>query len=117
MNGFNCTFYDLRHTFATMMIAGGNARFARYVRTVASYLGHSSVSMTLNTYADVDPDAKLQAVGKIEDSFDIDMVSVHGDDSPSTPDSQPQVQGVIFAIEQLEAMLAQAKRAEGAVQP
>ena len=44
MNGFNCTFHDLRHTFATMMIAGGTD-----VRTVASYLGHSSVSMTLDT--------------------------------------------------------------------
>ncbi len=63
-----------RHTFATMMIAGGTD-----VRTVARYLGNSSVSMTLNTYADVDPDAKLQAVGKIEDSFDIDMAGICGD--------------------------------------
>ena len=40
------------------------------VRTVASHLGHSSVSMTLDTYADVDPDAKFGAVGKIEQAFD-----------------------------------------------
>lgn len=37
MNGFKCTIHDLRHTFATMMIAGGCD-----VRTVASYLGHAS---------------------------------------------------------------------------
>ena len=34
MNGFKCTFHDLRRAFATMMIAGGCD-----VRTVASYLG------------------------------------------------------------------------------
>lgn len=107
MNGFNCTFHDLRHTFATMMIAGGTD-----VRTVASYLGHSSVSMTLNTYADVDPDAKMQAVGKIEDSFDIDMAGICGGDPLSAPAPQPQVPGVTFTVEQLEAMLAQAKRLE-----
>jgi len=109
MNGFNCTFHDLRHTFATMMIAGGTD-----VRTVASYLGHSSVSMTLNTYADVDPDAKLQAVGKIEDSFDIDMVGICSGNPLSAPAPQPQVPGVTFTVEQLEAMLAQAKRVEEA---
>ena len=49
MDGFKCTFHGLRHTFATMMIANGCD-----VRTVASYLGHASVSMTLDIYADVD---------------------------------------------------------------
>ena len=65
MNGFHCTFHDLRHTFATFMIGAGVD-----VRTVASYLGHSSVSMTLDVYADVDPDAKFGAVSKIEQAFD-----------------------------------------------
>ena len=92
-----------------MMIAGGTD-----VRTVASYLGHSSVSMTLNTYADVDPDAKLQAVGKIEDSFDIDMAGICGGSPLSAPAPQPQVPGVTFTVERLEAMLAQAKRVEEA---
>ena len=39
MNGFGLTFHDLLHAFATMVIAGGNARFAHDVCTVASYLG------------------------------------------------------------------------------
>ena len=60
MNGFKCTFRDHRHTFATMMIANGCD-----VRTVASYLGHASVSMTLDIYADVDPDAKRAAVDNL----------------------------------------------------
>ena len=68
MNGFEMTFHDLRHTFASMMIAGGTD-----VRTVASYLGHSNVAMTLNTYAEVDPDAKLAAVDKIGEGFDMDL--------------------------------------------
>ncbi|MBQ3328327.1 MAG: hypothetical protein IJG88_00035 [Eggerthellaceae bacterium] len=58
MDGFGMAFHDLHHTFATMIIAGGNARFTHYVRTMASYLGHANVAMTLNTYPEVDPDAK-----------------------------------------------------------
>ena len=38
-NGFKCTFHDLRHTFATFMIAEGVD-----VRTVSSYLGHANVA-------------------------------------------------------------------------
>ena len=40
INGSKCTFHDLRHTLATMMIAGGCD-----VRTAASCLGHASASM------------------------------------------------------------------------
>ena len=65
MNGFDCTLHDLRHTFATFMIGSGAD-----VRTVADYLGHSNPSMTLDIYADVDPEAKQQAVKYIEDAFD-----------------------------------------------
>ncbi len=93
MNGFEMTFHDLRHTFASMMIAGGTD-----VRTVASYLGHSNVAMTLNTYAEVDPDAKLAAVDKIGEGFDAFTLS--------------------FTVEQLEGMLAEARRREnGSVIP
>ena len=90
-----------------MMIASGTD-----VRTVASYFGHSSVSMTLNTYADVDPDAKLQAVSKIEASFDIDMAGICGGNPLSALAPQPQLPGVTFTVEQLEAMLAQVKQVE-----
>lgn len=49
------TFHDLRHTYATLTIAQGAD-----VVSVASQLGHADVSMTLNTYAGVLPQAKKQ---------------------------------------------------------
>ena len=101
MNGFSLTFHDLRHTFATMMIAGGTD-----VRTVASYLGHSNVAMTLNTYAEVDPDAKRAAIGKIGDAFDMDLDGVFAEEL-----EEPAFT-MAFTVEQLEAMLAEAKRRE-----
>lgn len=64
LHGFDCTFHDLRHTFATMLISEGVD-----IRTVSSYLGHASVSMTLNIYAAVDPEAKLSAVSRIESAL------------------------------------------------
>ena len=103
INAFECTFHDLRHTFATMMIAGGTD-----VRTVASYLGHSNIAMTLNTYAEVDPEAKRAAVSKVSEAFDVDD-TLFDDRSPFGPPSQPGI-NFSFTVEQLEAMLAQAKQ-------
>ena len=107
MNGFKCTFHDLRHTFATMMIAGGTD-----VRTVASYLGHANVSMTLDTYADVDPDAKRAAVAKVAEAFDVDMSFPA--DGPGGGDAAGAAcaSGLTFTVEQLRAMLAEAERRE-----
>ncbi|MDO4890017.1 MAG: tyrosine-type recombinase/integrase [Coriobacteriaceae bacterium] len=105
MNGFDCTFHDLRHTFATMMIAGGTD-----VRTVASYLGHSSVSMTLDIYADVDPDAKRAAVANVEGAFDADLSLPVQQTAQQLP--APQGAGLVFTAEQLRAMLAEAERRE-----
>lgn len=51
-----CTFHDLRHTYATVAIAGGAD-----VRSVASILGHASASMTLNVYAAADRSATRRA--------------------------------------------------------
>ena len=63
--------------------------------TVASYLGHASVTMTLDTYADVDPDAKRAAVSKVEESFDMDF----GDLLGGAPAQQaPTVPGVTFTL-------------------
>ena len=107
MNGFDCTFHDLRHTFATMMIGNGTD-----VRTVASYLGHSNVAMTLNTYAEVDPDAKRAAVSKVEESFDMDMTSVYAGRGGQQPAASA---GITFTAEQLEAMLAEARRLDSGI--
>ena len=77
------------------------------VRTVASYLGHASVSMTLDIYADVDPDAKKAAVDKVQDCFDADMSSFF-DEGFDAPAQQP-TPTISFTEEQLEAMLAQVR--------
>lgn len=108
MNGFKCTFHDLRHTFATMMIAGGCD-----VRTVASYLGHASVSMTLDIYADADPEAKRAAVSKVEESFDAEM-SGYGDAIMDSVIGAPKRRepALSFSVDQLKAMLASAEEKE-----
>ena len=84
-----------------MMIAGSTD-----VRTVASYLGHSNVAMTLNTYAEVDPDAKRAAVDKIGEAFDADLDGVFAEEL------EEPVFTMSFTVEQLEAMLAEARRLE-----
>ncbi len=108
MNGFKCTFHDLRHTFATMMIAGGCD-----VRIVASYLGHASVSMTLDIYADVDPEAKRAAVSKVEGSFDVEMGG-YGDAIMDSAIGAPKHRepALTFSVDQLKAMLAAAEERE-----
>lgn len=100
-NGFqNIQFHDLRHTFASMLIADSVD-----VRTVASYLGHTNVAMTLNTYAEVDPEAKRAAVGRIQAAFDIEESEVF-----KLPSASPEPQ---YTVAQLEAMLAEARKREG----
>ena len=64
--------------------------------------------MTLNTYAEVDPDAKRAAVGKIGEAFDIDL------DGVLSKELEEPAFTMSFTVEQLEAMLAQAKRKEAA---
>ena len=108
MNNFECRFHDLRHTFATMMIAGGTD-----VRTVASYLGHASVSMTLNIYANVDPDAKKAAVSKVEDSFDLDFYDISPEEAWSRFNKK-QAPVIAFTEEQLLAMLEEVRKKKNA---
>lgn len=66
------------------------------MRTVASYLGHESVSMTLDTYADVD----MAAAPPIE-------CDLFGNGPTS------QLQGLAFTVGQPEAILAQARTQQG----
>ena len=67
---------------------------------------------TLNTYADVDPDAKRAAVSKVEDAFDVDMSSIVGktvEEEPTLPSAQL---GLLFTADQLEVMLGEARKRE-----
>lgn len=55
------TYHDLRHSFATVGIAAGAD-----VKSVAANLGHSNAALTLNVYADADPESKRRASNLIE---------------------------------------------------
>lgn len=54
--GEQVTFRDLRHTYATCLIARGVD-----VKTVSSLMGHSNPAMTLSVYTSADPAARRQA--------------------------------------------------------
>ena len=111
--------YFIRHTFATYMIAEGAD-----IITVANYLGHANPSMTLDIYADIDPEAKMRAVKHIENAFDdadsvlrrdIRKRQVAIEESKQTSNAQEAANisagSIPFTIEELEAMLATLKAA------
>lgn len=56
-----CRFHDLRHSCATFLLAQGIAP-----RMVMEILGHSQISITLDTYTHVLPESKLEAVRSVE---------------------------------------------------
>ncbi|WP_245574320.1 site-specific integrase [Desulfovirgula thermocuniculi] len=57
-------FHDLRHTHATFLLRKGV-----HPKVVAERLGHSSVSITLDTYSHVLPDTQAEAVRVMEELF------------------------------------------------
>ena len=61
--GYNISIHDLRHTFATMLIAGGTD-----YRTAAQILGHTPEE-TIRTYSHVTSDMMERASAAIEDIF------------------------------------------------
>ena len=54
--GTRVCLHDLRHTYATFLIARGVD-----VKTVSSLMGHADATVTLNVYASVDPSAHRRA--------------------------------------------------------
>lgn len=55
-------FHDLRHTFASLLIAQGES--LAYVR---DQLGHSSIQITVDTYGHLVPGSNRQAVDRLDD--------------------------------------------------
>ena len=68
------TFHDLRHTFATSAIAHGVD-----VKTVSSMMGHANAAMTMNIYADADPDAKKRGAEKVARALQMEAAKHRGD--------------------------------------
>jgi integrase len=56
--------HDLRHTCATFLIAQGV-----HPRVVMEILGHSQISLTMNTYGHVLPETQREATTKVADLF------------------------------------------------
>jgi integrase len=54
-------FHDLRHTAATLLLAQGVDP-----RTIMETLGHSQISLTMNTYSHVLPALQAAAAAKID---------------------------------------------------
>ncbi|HJV14093.1 MAG TPA: tyrosine-type recombinase/integrase [Propionibacteriaceae bacterium] len=53
--------HDLRHTAASLMLAQGVSP-----RVVMEILGHSQISVTMNTYSHVTPASCREAVAQVE---------------------------------------------------
>lgn len=60
----NKKFHDLRHTYATRLFELGESP-----KTVQELLGHSNISITLNTYTHVLEDMKESAASKLNDLY------------------------------------------------
>jgi integrase len=54
-------FHDLRHTSATLLLSQGI-----HPKVVQERLGHSQISVTLDTYSHVLPTMQLEAAGKFD---------------------------------------------------
>lgn len=54
-------FHDLRHTCATLLLVQGEQP-----RTIMDILGHSQISLTMNTYAHVMPEVRREAASKMD---------------------------------------------------
>jgi integrase len=55
-------FYDLRHTCATLLLVQGV-----HPRVVMEILGHSQISLTMNTYSHVSPTLQREAASRMDD--------------------------------------------------
>jgi integrase len=55
-------FHDLRHSCATMLLVQGVP-----ARVVMEILGHSDISLTMNTYSHVIPGLRQDAAGRMEE--------------------------------------------------
>jgi len=57
----NTRFHDLRHTCATLLLTRNT-----HPKVVQELLGHSSITITLDTYSHVLPDMQKEAVKAME---------------------------------------------------
>ncbi|MEI6777657.1 MAG: tyrosine-type recombinase/integrase [Chloroflexales bacterium] len=82
-------FHDLRHSCATFLIAQGV-----HPRVVMEILGHSQISLTMNTYGHVLPETQREATTKVADLFGKPAPEPEAEpeasDTPEAPEEAPQ---------------------------
>jgi hypothetical protein len=82
-------FHDLRHSCATFLIAQGV-----HPRVVMEILGHSQISLTMNTYGHVLPETQREATTKVADLFGKPQLEPEAPDEPPAPaDSEDTAEG------------------------
>lgn len=72
--------HDLRHTCASLLLAQGDAR------TIMETLGHSTITMTLDTYAHVMQATLKAAADRMDDALGLDE---SGEKEGEAPEETP----------------------------
>lgn len=89
-------FHDLRHAYATLLVADGV-----HPRVVMELLGHSQIGVTMNLYSHVAPHQKHEATDRVSALIsDAAMTQPGADDAPSAgaaPDDSPGGAGIVAA--------------------
>ena len=68
----NARFHDLRHTYATLMLAAGV-----HAKIVSEALGHSTVAITLDIYSHVTPGLQEAAAKQLDSLLPVGVVERH----------------------------------------
>ncbi len=71
--GLNARFHDLRHTYATLMLAAGV-----HAKIVSEALGHSTVAITLDTYSHVTPGLQEAAAKQLDSLLPVGVAQRYG---------------------------------------
>lgn len=84
MNGFSkgVRFHDLRHGWVTLALESGAD-----VATVASYVGHSKPSQTLDVYANPGLEARRRAAEKVDAKLGWDVIRTDDEEGHESSDS------------------------------
>lgn len=84
MNGFpkGVRFHDLRHGWVTLALESGAD-----VATVASYVGHSKPSQTLDVYANPGLEARRRAAEKVDAKLGWDVIRIDDEGTHKSSDS------------------------------
>ena len=71
--GLSARFHDLRHTYASLMLAAGI-----HPKIVSEALGHSTVAITLDIYSHVTPGLQAAAAKQLDSLLPVGVAQRHG---------------------------------------